>query len=115
MAPAARSVESKIAETPARSQPPRRTLLAVTLQLGRSIEDVVAMVREGPGSLAGQLAANRTGFAIVRGARDRIREQQQPTVVDQQRRSEPLREARPATRRGKTLPKTGRRKLKAVA
>jgi hypothetical protein len=105
MAPAARSVEREIPETPARSQPPRRTLLAVTLQLERSIEDVVAMVHEGPRSLAGQLAANRAGVAIVRGARDRSREQQQPTVVDQQRRTEPLREARPATRQGKSLPK----------
>ena len=72
------------------------------------------MVREGARTLAGRQAASRLAAGILRGARDRSREEQ-PAVEDQQRRVVPLREARPATRRGKLRSDSGRTKSKRAA
>ncbi len=93
---------------------PRRTMLAVTLQLGRGVEDLVVLIREGARSPIGRQAAVRLAATIARGARDRSREQQ-PAVSDQQRRNRPLREPRPATRRGKSLKETGREAIRVAA
>jgi hypothetical protein len=64
--------------------------------LGRALPALVALVRAV--SLGDELGARRASGtiadAILRGARDRSRERRVRSVLDQQRRHEPLRSVR---------------------
>lgn len=87
--------------------PGRRTLFAITLQLGRCVADLVALVHVGFHPVLGRAALNNLADAIERGARRRERELL-PSAVDMQRRVEPLTTTRPPMRHGAALKKIGR-------
>lgn len=92
----------------------RHTAFSVTLQLGRCVPDLEALVRDPPGSREARATATRIATAIVRGSRSRGHEQL-AAVVDQQRRTGPLTQTRDPTRRGAALPETRQKKLKVAA
>jgi hypothetical protein len=89
-------------------------VFSVTLQLGRCVPDLEALVRINFDPYEGRDATTRIANAIVRGSRSRGHEQL-ATIVDQQRRHLPLTQPRPPTRRGTPLSKTGQPKKKVAA
>jgi hypothetical protein len=66
------------------------------LQLGRALPALLALVRAA--HVGDELGVRRAGLALANalllGARDRSRERRQRSVLDQQRRHEPLRSVR---------------------
>ncbi len=80
--------------------PPRRTLFAVTLQIGRSRASLLALVRGiAHGMGAGMPEAAHIARAILCGARDRSRDPYPRSVNDAQCRTKPLTRMRLRPRR----------------
>lgn len=84
---------------------PVRTFFAVALQLGRVFPCLIELTRavDNTDRSAMRHAARVIANAVLDGARDRGRGQHVRSVVDQQRRTEPLTRMRPS-RRGRTPP-----------
>jgi hypothetical protein len=81
----------------ASAPPPFRTFFAIALQIARAFPAVVALVAStyDGDRLAARRAARQLADAILDGARDRGTGPLVRSLVDQQRRTEPLRAMRP--------------------
>ena len=106
------------AQPPAPAAPPltprpRRTLFAVTLQVGRCFGTLCALVRAGfeRDRTAVVRHALTIADAILFGARDRSRDQLLRSLYDQQQRSDSLHEPRPERPRPKKAPASGNKAL----
>ena len=85
---------------------PRRTLFAVTLQVGRAFGQLCELVRAGfaRDTSRARICALMIAEAILFGARDRSRDKVLRSLYDQQARTDSLRQARRARERPKKAP-----------
>jgi len=89
-------------------------VFSVALQLGRCVGDLVELIEVNFDPRAGGAAMSRIAAAIDRGSLCRGGEPR-AALVALERRSTPLTQPRPATRRGTPVQKTGQSRAKAAA